>query len=347
MISSDRIREIISSSINNAICIDDEFCAPYDCGKGNFDVPKSMYDSFRNFHGCNLDVYRYTNYEDIKPLLPILFKNRDLLILDWELMPNSQIKYIDTLKIIESGINSKSLRYIVIYTQSPLTENIVKAMLYYFSDYSQNKTQVEEMIKDSLNQFCDDYNLDIDGDEIWDLFEKESSGLAINNDNIKSSLNNISQKLGTQMSKDQRNQLCKVLNSLTKEVGFGNTKEGLYWLDLINSTECLERSDYKWDSAVLAPNALHIGNTVVIVLQKGLKNTTAVPLGTIPPEGVFDAILQSVSNVRNIRTFIFSILLKNVMDDEIAQWGKKFGNINEASVVFHAKSYDVIDDFIN
>lgn len=40
----------------------------------------------------------------------------------------------------------------------------------------------------------------------------------------------------------------------------------------------------------------------------------------VAPEDVFDKIVDSVSNVKNIRTFIFSILLKNVMNDEIAQW---------------------------
>ena len=65
MISDDKIREIISSSIINAICIDDEFCAPYEEGDGNFEIPKSMCASFRDSHGCNLDVFHYTTKEKL------------------------------------------------------------------------------------------------------------------------------------------------------------------------------------------------------------------------------------------------------------------------------------------
>ena len=64
------------------------------------------------------------------------------------------------------------------------------------------------------------------------------------------------------------------------------------------------------------------------------------------PDEVFDKIVESVSNVKNLRTFIFSILLKDVMNDEIAQWGKNLGNISERALVYHAKSYDDTDEFI-
>ena len=71
MISDDRIREIISTSIINAICIDDEFCAPYEEGNGrNLEIPKSMCASFRDSHGCNLDVFHYTTKEKLEPIIP-------------------------------------------------------------------------------------------------------------------------------------------------------------------------------------------------------------------------------------------------------------------------------------
>lgn len=82
MISDERTRKIISSSINNAICIDDEFCAPYEFGDGNMEIPKALCASFRNSHACNLDVFHFSNKDDLESNLATLFKNRDLLIVD-------------------------------------------------------------------------------------------------------------------------------------------------------------------------------------------------------------------------------------------------------------------------
>ena len=75
MISDERSREIISSSINNAICIDDEFCAPYEYGDGNVEIPKALCASFRNSHACNLDVFHFSNKDDLEFNLATLFKN--------------------------------------------------------------------------------------------------------------------------------------------------------------------------------------------------------------------------------------------------------------------------------
>ena len=346
MISDDKIREIISSSIINAICIDDEFCAPYEEGDGNFEIPKSMCASFRDSHGCNLDVFHYTTKEKLKPIIDTLFKNRDLLIVDWELSPNDTIKYRDTLEIIEKGIASKSLRYIVIYTQSPSIEEIVKTILRYFSEYKKDLTTVEDNIIEKLDEFSNSNLLDDNGDAIWKMLKEGVSGLSLNPEKEKEIKKSINQQFKTKFDSKIQGELCYLIKNLVQEEGFKNINDAMNWLDL--HAQCIETfySCNAYEASLLTPHSIHIDNTIVIVLQKETNPNGNVIPNSVAPKDVFNKIVDSVSKVKNIRTFIFSILLKNVMNDEIAQWGKNLGNISERALVYHAKSYDDTDEFI-
>lgn len=346
MISNDRIREIISSSIINAICIDDEFCAPYEAENGNIEIPKSMCANFRDSHGCNLDVYHYTTKENLEPIIPVLFGNRDLLIVDWELSPDDTVKYRDTLRIIERGIASRSLRYVVIYTQSPSIEDIVKAILHYFSEYRKDFRSIEKNIVERFDEFSESNSLDNDGDEIWEILKKGVSGLSLNPEKGKEIKASINQQLNTKMNSGMTVQLCRLINNIVKEEGFKSTIDAMNWLDLNVPNSDTFYSCNAYEASLLTPYSIHIDNTIVVVLQKNTNPDGCVIPNLVAPEDVFDKIVDSVSNVKNIRTFIFSILLKNVMNDEIAQWGKSLGNISERALVYHAKSYDDTDEFI-
>lgn len=346
MISDDRIREIISSSIINAVCIDDEFSAPYEAGNGNIEIPKSMCASFRDSHGCNLDVFHYTTKEKLEPIISTLFKNRDLLIVDWELSSNEIVKYKDTLEIIERGIANKSLRYIAIYTQSPSIEEIIKAILHYFSEYRKNFGVVEKKIIEKLDEFCESYSLDDDGDKIWEMLKEGVSGLSLNPQKGQEIKASISQQLNDRLASRIKGRLCRLINNIVQEENFKSTNDAMNWLDLHvkNSDTFYSRNVY--ETSLLTPHSIHIDNTIIVVLQKKTNTDGSIVPNSVAPEDVFNKIVDSVSKVENIRTFIFSILLKNVMNDEIAQWGKNLGNISERALVYHAKSYDDTDEFI-
>lgn len=346
MISDERSREIISSSINNAICIDDEFCAPYESGDGNIEIPKALCASFRNSHACNLDVFHFSNKDDLESNLTTLFKNRDLLIVDWELSPNATIKYQDTLAIIENGVLSKSLRYIVIYTQSPSIEDIIKSILLYFSKYRKEFNELEERIIEALDEFSEKKSIEDDGDKIWAMLKDGVAGLSLHPEKGKEIRKSIDQQLSTKMPPRVKGELCKLIAQLAKEEDFKGIDDAMHWLDLNvqNTTNNYSRNIY--DISLLTPHAVHIDNTIIVVLQKNASAQGNVIPNAVAPEDVFDKIVESVSKVKNLRTFIFSILLKNVMNDEIAQWGKHLGNISERALVYHAKSYEDTDEFI-
>lgn len=346
MISYERISSIISSSINNAICIDDEFCAPYEFGNGNIEIPQLLCANFRNSHACNLDVFHYSNLEDLESKLSTLFKNRDLLIVDWELNPQASIRYQDTLAVIEKGILCKSLRYIAIYTQNPSIEEIIKAILLYFSQYRKEFKVLQNKFLEVLDEFCEANSLACDSDEIWGILKESVSGLSLHPEKLSEIKTLIDKQLSDKMLPCIKGKLCKLINNFSKTEGFKDVNDALCWLDLNTQNNTNNYSRNIYDISLLTPNAIHIDNTIIVILNK---HTTfqgnAIP-NAIAPEEVFDKIVESVSAVKNLRTFIFSILLKNVMNDEIAQWGKNLGNISERAFVYHAKSYDDIDEFI-
>lgn len=346
MISDERTRKIISSSINNAICIDDEFCAPYESGDGNIEIPKALCASFRNSHACNLDVFHFSNKANLDSNLATLFKNRDLLIVDWELNPNATIKYQDTLAIIENGVLSKSLRYIVIYTQSPSIEDIIKAILLYFSKYRKELNGIEQKFVELLDEFSETNSLEDDGDKIWAMLKDGVSGLSLHPEKGKEIRKSIDQQLSAKMPSRVKGELCKLIINFSREEGFKDINDAMHWLDLNSQNTTNNYSRNIYDISLLTPHAVHVDNTIVIVLNKNTNPQGNTIPNAVAPEDVFDKIVESVSKIKNLRTFIFSILLKNVMNDEIAQWGKNLGNISERALVYHAKSYDETDDFI-
>ena len=309
MITDERKRDIISSSISNAICIDDEFCAPYDTEGRNLDAPKSMRDSFRNQHQCNLEIYRYTNFGDIKTLLPVLFKNRDLLILDWELNPSEQIKYQDTLKIIEAGVDSKTLRYIVIYTQNTDTENICKVILRAFSKYRQDFSDIEKNILENLDEFCAENELDFDGYKVWSLLKHGVSETSLNPTKIKDIKNNIAQKLDENMHKTVKGKLCRLINRLVLDEGFQDINQTMSWLDTCITVNEALYSDNPHETAPLTPNSIQIDKTILVILHKGSRTDGDGGQDAVMPKDVFDKIVESVLNITNIRTFLFLIIL--------------------------------------
>ena len=109
---------IIRNSILSSIYIDDKIVEPYDTDK--VDVPeyaisKGIYESFRKAQK-SIDFYKYSNEKNWEDDCEYLFKNRDLLVLDWDLAGNEAIYQPKTLEILARAVRTDSLHFISIYT---------------------------------------------------------------------------------------------------------------------------------------------------------------------------------------------------------------------------------------
>jgi len=143
---------IIRDSIVSSIYIDDKIVEPYDLervGTPEYGTTKGVYESFREAQK-SIDFYRYnadSNWADDKDYI---FKNRDLLILDWDLAGNEALEQPTTLEILEKAVHTDSLHFISIYTGKDVKEfqEIIYLIKSFFSkDYNTyNREKIEGII---------------------------------------------------------------------------------------------------------------------------------------------------------------------------------------------------------
>jgi len=141
---------IIKKSIFSSIYIDDKIIEPYymtDSANSQFVTAKGVYDSFRR-EKKSIDFYRYEpgkNWEDDSEYL---FKNRDLLVLDWQLN-GEDINQPESRKILRKATSVDSLHFISIYTTTPekdFPDIFYQIKSYFNSVFNENSSKIYDGI---------------------------------------------------------------------------------------------------------------------------------------------------------------------------------------------------------
>lgn len=225
-------------------------------------------------------------------------------------------------------------------------ENICKVVLRAFSKCRQDFNNIEKFMLENLDEFCIENGLDSDGDNIWSIIKNGVSGISLNPTKIKDIKKNINHELDKNMQGAVKGKLCRLINKLVLDTGFQDINQAMTWMDMCVPPAEPLYTDNPHETSILTSNSIHLDNTILVILHKESQPDGSGVPDAVLPKDVFEKIIDSVSKIANIRTFLFSILLKNVMNDEIAQWGKNLGNISERALIYHAKTYDDTDEFI-
>ena len=132
----DKAFEIVKQSISSAIFIDDNLKDFYSFSDIDTTIieevlSKELHQSFKA-EGISLAVHKFvkTDVEDIN-LNRYFFKNRDLVLLDWELDDTSGEEY--SLKLLSEVINYSHINFCCIYTKTPRFDSIHSQIESYFS----------------------------------------------------------------------------------------------------------------------------------------------------------------------------------------------------------------------
>lgn len=111
--------KIIENSIVSSLYIDDKVVEPFeelnDTNNNYYGVSKGLYSSFRA-KNKSLDFYKFQLDKDWKQDSEYIFRNRDLLVLDWQLDDPKELRQSDTLAILQQAIETDSLHFVSIYT---------------------------------------------------------------------------------------------------------------------------------------------------------------------------------------------------------------------------------------
>jgi len=139
---ADLARNIIRDSIVSAIYVDDAIVEPYSVPGENqnaqFTLAQNMYASFRK-EGKSIDFYKFRKDKNWQDDRHYLFKNRDLLILDWQLDSAVDIQQLTTIDILHEAVFTDSLHFVTVYTTTP-------------------KKDFQEIFYLLKASFCDQYN---------------------------------------------------------------------------------------------------------------------------------------------------------------------------------------------
>lgn len=174
------LNKIVNQSIRNVICVDDDFLAPYEAvteaDKEKHLFSKQMYSGISSSCECAVTIVPYKQEVDIN-VINAMMRQKDLLILDWELSKVEDIK--KPIEIIDGAL-SNNVQYICIYTNTPNLTGICETLRLYYCGFS--KSEVENV----ANQ-CEEQGLlkDEFATDIIECFERKNGNIKILKDKAK------------------------------------------------------------------------------------------------------------------------------------------------------------------
>lgn len=136
MTYSNKAYQIVKNSISSAIFIDEKAKEFYSSAPANTQIveEKLSVDLHKGFkeEGISLSVHKFlkTDIADSN-IIKYLFKDRDLVLLDWELDDVTGEEY--SLKLLSEVINSPHINFCCIYTRTSRFDSIPSQLNTYFS----------------------------------------------------------------------------------------------------------------------------------------------------------------------------------------------------------------------
>ncbi len=325
------INEIISKAIHSAICIDDQYLAPYmSPTEGKLvDEPAALYNSLRDEAACLLDVYSYTDYDTFNQKKDTLLKGKDLVIIDWELT-QTEPKYADALKIIDKLVSDEQHSLIVVYTSSPDYDDIAAKIHGFFHKLKTDSYDLEQIEKSLLDSAAENEFVAEDGEQ--ELPVNSSTGFTI----YPARREEIVKGFEDEVKKRFGNSSIEILGDYVRDDQF------YIWLDLLggdNFTDMVTTLDSAAPEAV-NKNSIKVNGTLIIVLQKSIEEGQK----GVKASKVYEEIISSIQKSKNSHSFLFTMMLKGIIDCELTKFGVGISTISDAAIIEHAKTYDGDDD---
>ena len=339
MLTPEVQQKLISETINSAICIDNEYVEAYseNAGDTNYADSKQLYESFRDSGKCHLDIYTFTNLADYQRDKEKLLRNRDLVILDWELDNSKTCKYEDALAILDNVCQNDQIHFVDIYTQAENLSEIAKTIYSFF------KLQLREELLPYVDAICrplaelfDSYEMDgFDAATVQGI-AKEVLGDFIMNPTRRETIQDEFIKRMTKAYQDAggegnfKNIICAKFGPMRKAEQdlFKNTLAFLRAYCICYLCESGKVSSSGLMAKAVNPTTVLVNGTVVHVTSKR----------DIHPDGLFKDLVNAVTGIPRHRSLLLSLLLKQVVGSNLASVGKALGKISEEALLSHCKS---------
>lgn len=312
-------KEIIKETISNALFVDDKALEPFKSKSKKLDLRVDHERSlqlFKDFksHDCLLHTAKFTK-AGWKRDRKFNLNNKDLLILDWQLVGDD---HQEALKILDESVLKKGIHFVCIYTQASLQE--VRNELNRYYQGKVDKEKIEE-IRDRL--------ADTELEGMWDL-EIESEDWR----SLDELINNISNARETDI--DNEIEEFKITFNLNDEV-INNIKliDSNPKLSFIKLRSALSKyhqsfssiinNDFVFRPSLIDSNTFYINHTIVKLFEKNSLNGNQL----------YDAFVNSILEEGNIFLTLMGLEMRNRFRENSAFIGKDLDGVSEEAFFYH------------
>ncbi|MDF0706966.1 response regulator receiver domain [Flagellimonas okinawensis] len=337
---SDVAKEVIRNSIRSAICIDDRYAAAYeeDTSRLNVDEPRKLHRSFREDGLCDLDIYRFTTFEETWNS-DVMLSNKDLLILDWEL--DADGNYDNAVKILNEVVQSKKIPFVVVYTSTADLHSVSKALVREFSPYNTEAFQeVSSALKANYSAISDDpdsIEADIFLEENTETFYEYLFNWN-NREETESKLLTIFRQSFAVKAQIGEAAIKAKVSAAVRTIA-DQHDDGLLELSMMAMCqESVTKSPFRIERISTAQHAFYLNGTIVLAYHKQDKEDG------IKPENLFAVFAEAiVSNPHNYLN-ILSLELKDRLRESFSRIGTQFSKTDEQAFFYHLENYRTLNN---
>ncbi len=323
--------QIIQNSIVSSLYIDDKLVEPFEAiseeNTNYFDVSKGLYSSFKE-KNKSLDFYKFQLGKGWKDEADYIFKNRDLIVLDWQLDDFKELRQTDTLEILERAVETDSLHFISIYTA---TEARHFSEIFYIV-----KAYFEKVYNATSKGIYDKLISDLDAEGIETAFIKTLSGkfkeIAITTDN-KEILDELKVVFQNEL-KDKYKLFAKCLKDINPDSVKACEIFGYCINDEVYNADL--KNEYALNFSFISNSFIVINHTIIQLTNKSNPK----------PAEHFNFFSEALLNVCGNLLTLTSLEIRNLLRDSSGFIGKDADSINEAALFHHQSQKENFFDFI-
>jgi hypothetical protein len=319
---------IIQKSIKSSIYIDDLLAEPFSevsVEDKYYQISKGINKSFKDSKKP-IDFYKYSVNGNWIDDSEYLFKCRDLLILDWQLIPTDGLAQLETLKILREAVNTGNLHFISIYTDRHEFSIIFYFIKGFFNPhYDENLVKNFSEFKNSINEdgihdyFNNNFVGSIKGIFIELALAEESSKKPLM-DKIKKE---VQAHLDFEQDKARYGSFAKFLRTIHRDQELACEALGF----IFNQALYSEKDDVFYDCKTPFHNEdfILVNHTIIQISKKGDPK----------PEELFETFTKALVKVCGNFLTMMSLEIRNLVRESSGFIGKDVDTINEAAFFYH------------
>lgn len=313
-------KHIIKNSIVSSLYIDDKVIEPFETPKNGdayFEISKGLYSSFRK-EKKSLDFYKFKKRKSWRNDSNYLFKNRDLLILDWQLDSATGLIQPKTLEILQKAVETDNLHFVSIYTETEsdsFPDILYSVKAFFTKEYNAETKALCENFKNYIEELAlENYDLEQIG------ILKEAS---LNREEGINSLNEIKKSIQKEIGAANIRNFCGELKKIDSDIKKAIEIFGFYLNEESNNDNLPYNCSFNFNHT--DKNFIVINHTIIKLSNK--QNPE--------PEDFFADFTEAMIKICGNPLTLTSLEIRTLMREGSGFIGKDADSIKDAALFHH------------